>query len=164
MKKIVIIILMLCLLAGCSDAATFETLGNIPQQPSTEPVRQQVVLELPEEAAEDVFSGEEETLYVCQDYTISLKTLSSGDLSGSIQGICGYEKEKLTVLESSVGELARYDWVWTSAGEAGDLVGRAAILDDGNYHYCLTVLAPAEESGELAKQWNALFRSFRLET
>jgi hypothetical protein len=48
-------------------------------------------------------------------------------------------------------------------GESGQLVCRAAVLDDGNYHYCLTAVAPAANAGELSEQWNALFASLRLE-
>ncbi len=162
MKKLCMIALLMCLLTGCSDVATFETLGNIPQQPSQLGTPAQVLLELPEGAAEDVFSNEE-TLYSCQDYTICVQTLSAGNLSGTMKALSGYEREQLTVMQTVAGKADRYEWVWTSVGEDGDLVGRAAILDDGRFHYCLSVLAPACKSGELMEEWNELFSTFRLE-
>ncbi len=163
MKKILLIVMLLVTMAGCSAVPTFETLGNIPHGPSGAQTPAQVLLELPEEAVEDVFAGEEETLYTCRDYAIAMKTLSAGDLSGTIKSLSGYDKTQLTVMETSSDQASRYDWVWTSTGEEGDLLGRAAVLDDGRYHYCLWVMAPAGKAGELAQEWNALFSSFRLE-
>ena len=49
-----------------------------------------------------------------------------------------------------------------SAGETGDLVGRGMILDDGSYHYCLTVLAEADKAAENQAFWDSMFQTFRL--
>ena len=43
-------------------------------------------------------------------------------------------------------------------------MGRAAVLDDGRYHYVLTVQADAARSGELTETWNQLFSGFSLES
>ena len=56
----------------------------------------------------------------------------------------------------------RWDWVWTAAGEGGDAVGRAAVLDDGVYHYCVSVMAEAGEAGALETQWSALMGSIEV--
>jgi len=41
-------------------------------------------------------------------------------------------------------------------------VGRAAILDDGSYHYVLSVLAEADRAGEFEQVFRALFESYAL--
>ena len=41
-------------------------------------------------------------------------------------------------------------------------MGRAAVIDDGSYHYCLTVMAAEEEAPQLRGTWQALFDSFTL--
>ncbi len=164
MKKSWFIILLTLLLCGCSAVETFETLGSISHQSASTPAQAQVGLTLPEDAAEDVFQGEQETLYSCEDYSISLQTLDSGDLKSTIQSLSGYSPDKLTVVESASGTATRYDWVWTAVGEEGDMIGRGAVLDDGSYHYCLCVMASAEIAGSLTGEWNELFGSFHLES
>ena len=56
----------------------------------------------------------------------------------------------------------RYDFVWTAAGEDGLQLGRACILDDGNYHYALTTMAQEETSGQLREVMQDMFDSCRL--
>ena len=76
--------------------------------------------------------------------------------------LCGYGTGQLTMLETGLGGVKRYDWTWTSAGEGGVQVGRGAVLDDGDYHYCVTVMADEASSGGLDTQWDTLFSSLGL--
>ncbi len=163
MKKCWIIVLALMLLTGCTGPA-LETLGSIPQRPSTEDAQAQVLLELPQTAVADVFGSEEDILYTCDGYTISMKTLPAGDLKATVQTLSGYDPQQLSIVESSSGAAERYDFVWTAAAEQGELVGRAAVIDDGAFHYCLCVYAQAADAGSLGEEWNRLFSSFYLET
>ncbi len=163
MKKVWSILLSVLMLAGCSSGKDLETLGSVPQQPSTFPSPAQVLLELPEGAVTDVFGSEEEASYSCDGYSISMKTLEAGDLKATIQDLTGYDPENLSVMESASGKADRYDFVWTATAEQGDLIGRAAVIDDGSFHYCLSVLTEAANAGSLAEEWNDLFGSFCLE-
>ncbi len=162
MKKCWIILGLLVLLTGCTGPA-LETLGSVPQQPATEASQAQVLLELPQTAVTDVFGSEEDTLYICEGYILSMKTLPAGDMTATVKDLSGYDPGQLSLVESASGQADRYDFVWTSAAEEGDMVGRAAIIDDGAFHYCLWVYAQAEEAGGLAEEWNRLFGSFYLE-
>ncbi len=163
MKKFLMSILCMGMLAGCA-APSFETLGAIPQQAATTPEPAQMILELPESAAEDVFGSEEESLYICGDYSLSMQTAASGDLKATVKRMTGFDPEQLNLLETASGDAERYDFVWTGAGEQGDMIGRAAIIDDGTYHYCLWVLGPAEAAGSFTEEWDRLFSSFYLES
>ncbi len=163
MKKCVSIVLTLFFLTGCTGPA-LETLGSIPQRPSVEATAAQVLLELPQTAAADVFSGEGETLYTCEGYTIHMQTLPAGDLKATVKTLSGYDPQQLSVMESCSGGAQRYDFVWTAAAEQGELVGRAAVIDDGAFHYCLSVSAQAANAGQLGEEWNRLFSSFYLES
>ena len=121
-------------------------------------------VQLPANAAKTVLSAEDGAqLYFCGDYILTLQTIASGDLDRSVRSLCGYGAEQLSILQTKHGELKRYDWTWTSAGEGSVQVGRAAVLDDGDYHYCLTVLAEEEACAGLDEQWQTLFRSFDVE-
>ena len=56
----------------------------------------------------------------------------------------------------------RYEFVWVSAGEKGERLGRAVILDDGNYHYCMSVLRDADSTEKTQIVWRDVFASFTL--
>ena len=161
MKKLMIFLLLTIILAGCAATPTFETLGQVQHQQTVTHPAAEVLLSLPEDAAAVTFGGSD-TVYECNGYTLVLQTCSSGDLTATVQALSGFSPEKLTILESAAQTLRRYDWVWTAAGEGGDLLCRAAVLDDGNYHYCVYALAPAQNAGKLTEEWNELFASFRL--
>lgn len=163
MKKFMLLIGFVLLLSGCAASETFETLGPVIHQSEELPAMAAVELSLPDSASAQTFGGATDALYECDGYTIVRQTLASGDFYSTMRTLSGCSPEDLTVLESGTPDTRRYDWVWTAVGEDGDLICRAAVLDDGNYHYCVCTIAPATEAGKLTQAWNALFASFRLE-
>lgn len=162
MKKLWMILALCLILAGCGSAETFETLGQVQHELEELAAMGTVQLTLPESASKEVFANNGDTMYDCGDYTLTVQTLSGGDFSRTVQTLCGFSVNKLTVMESGTGKTGRYEWVWTAAGEGGDVLCRAAVLDDGNYHYCLCVIAPAQNAGALQEEWTELFQSFCL--
>lgn len=160
MKRFVWMTILCLLLSGCSSA-TFETMGPVLHVAQTTPPVREILLTFPQDAAVLTASGMD-SIYTCGDFDLSLQVLPSGDTRGTIRQLSGFDPDRLTVLESTVGAFVRYDWSWTAAGENGDVICRAAVLDDGSYHYSLCVSADAALAGNLTEQWNALFRSFGL--
>lgn len=160
-KKYVIFLLVVILFSGCAAEDTFETVADEWAQSAAAPVAD-IILTLPEEAAAPVSQSENGALYQCDGYDILIQTLEAGDLDATLRTVTGYGKENLTVLETRSGGLKRYDLVWSSLGEAGEQVGRACILDDGNYHYALSVLGDAHRMGDFEAVWEALFSSYSL--
>ena len=157
MKKILIALLAL-LLTGCSAEETVETISDEILQPvMAQPG--QILVDLPGETAMPVMENDSERMYLASDYEIYLQTMEAGDLNETIRTVSGYEKDALTVMHTQWEGIDRYDFVWSSAGENGDRIGRAAILDDGDYHYVLTVLRDAENTQIV---WNDVFSSFTL--
>lgn len=148
------------LLSGC-NAATFETLGDVAHVAATQSPVREILLDFPQDASVLTASGQD-CIYTCGDFTMSLQVLPAGDTGATILSLSGYAQEQLTVMESTTGQFRRLDWVWTAAGENTDVICRAAVLDDGSYHYSLCVSADAALIGELTEQWNALFASFAL--
>ena len=150
-KRILIAMLAALFLAGCGKTETMETVAD------------EMDVELPgqAEAALETDAGQ---LYVTDDYEIALETLDGGDLNGTLQALSGRTAEELTVLETRTEDgMKRYEFVWACAGEEGDRLGRAVILDDGNYHYCLSVLRPADPERTSQVVWSQVFQSFSLE-
>ena len=163
MKKWLVLLAVLgLLLAGCGARETFETVGDVYVQAQT-PKMQQVVLDLSRSAAVAVMQSEDGgTLYFCDGYTVTVQTMASGDLNRTLLETTGFPRDSLRPLETSVGEAKRYDCVWTAAGEGEEQVGRAAVIDDGNYHYVVTVMADASDAKDLAGEWQRLLDSVRI--
>jgi hypothetical protein len=149
------------LFVGCAAEDTFETVADEILQ-SVEAPMAEMILELPEEAAAPVAQGEAGSLYQCDGYEIALQTFASGDLDATLRASTGHGRDDLTVIETRLGKLKRYDLVWSCLGEQGDQIGRACVLDDGNYHYVLSVLGEADRMGEFEEVWEELFSSYAL--
>ena len=161
MKRCVCLALVALVLCGCQSEETLETVNDEWIVPVMAQPRE-LALKLPEDAALPVLEQEDRRLYMGEDYEIMLETLASGDLDATIRNLCGYDRDALTVISSNPQGLKRYDFVWTAAGEGGDRIGRAVILDDGTYHYTMTVLRSAESVEQSQIVWRSVFESFTL--
>lgn len=157
-KRWLCILLPVLLLCGCRAEETLETVSDEWLVPAMAQPRE-VALRLPENMAMPVLEQEGRKLYLGENYEIMLETMASGDLESSIRSLTGYDSSRLTVIRTQQGEDDRYDFVWTTAGEQGERLGRGAILDDGDYHYCLSVLRSPEEALVV---WQDVFQSFSL--
>lgn len=154
MKKLWMMIALCMALSGCSAAPTFETLGEILHDHVEGDSVHKMQFSVPADA---IGMGD---AYFCEDYYFEVQTLNSGDLDGAIRTLCGFSQDDLTVMTAGIGDWIRYEWVWCAAGDEGDVICRAALIDDGNQYYCLTAVAPAEKGGAVQESWNALFSSF----
>lgn len=161
MKKRILIALAALVLTACDAEETFETVSDEPVQAVVAECRE-VFLSLPPEAATPVLESETGCVYICGDYEIYRQTLDAGDLSATVKAVSGYTLTDVTILETTQGDCKRYDLVWACAGETGDRVGKACILDDGAYHYVLSVVGDAETAREHKQVWQAMLGSFSL--
>lgn len=163
MKKtpIIAIAVIALLLSGCGAQETMETVSDEILQPVSAEIRQ-IYLELPSEAASPTVESGSDRLYQCETYEIYVQTLEGGDLNATIQTLSGYDRDNLTVMQTRKDGYDCYKFVWASAGEAGDVVGRGMILSDGSYHYCVSVLGDAACAAENQVHWDSLFDSFTL--
>jgi len=158
MKRWIWMLLLPGLLCGCGGEETLETVNDEWIVPVMAQPRE-ISVRLPEDAVAPVLEQEDRQLYMAQGYEIMLETLAAGDLNATVRAVSGYEKDQLTLLETRQGDVNRYDFVWTTAGEQGDRLGRAVVLDDGNYHYCMSVL---RDAGDTLIVWRDVFQSFSL--
>ena len=161
MKKLWIMVLCALLLSGCGSVTTFETVEDDHAVPVLAPARQ-LQLTLPEEAAQTVMESQGNSLYFCNGYTVCLQTLESGDLDRSLRQLTGFSRGALTVMQTASDGIRRYDTVWTTAGEGGTQTGRLTILDDGNYHYAVTIMSDSSDAGDLADRWNEVLSTLEL--
>lgn len=164
LKKILCIAAAVLLLAGCGAPEEFETMLDVSydQPPRTAAT---IELALPEEAAA-CFAGDPQSgaVYLCDGYTVTVATLPGGDLNATVRTVTGFDADRLQPIQLHDGSCKRYHCAWTAVGEGTEQSCRAVILDDGAYHYALTVLADADKAGKLLPAWQQLMDSFSLRT
>lgn len=150
---------LMLMLSGCAVEQTFETVADeIILRASAQP--REILLTLPEETLLPAMETDNGMLYLCNGYDVAVQTVESGNLDETIRQVCGFSREELTLMQTDAGAYTCYEFVWTSAGELGEQVGRAKILDDGSYHYAVNAVAPAETAEEYREIWNGIFESF----
>ena len=109
----------------------------------------------------------EETLETISDDIVQPVMAQPGEISvrlpdNAVAPVLESDSEQVYLSEDYEDGAKRYDFVWASAGENGDQLGRAVILDDGNYHYCLSVLRDADTTERSQIVWRDVFDSFKL--
>lgn len=160
MKIMVLVLCLLMLLSGCA-VQTFETVDDLNDVPAiAQPAT--VLLDLPDEAATPAMKGSSGTLYFCGDYDITVEVMPSGNLNNTLQTLTGFNREELELLQTIRCGVSCYEGAWSAAGEAGDQVGRVLIMDDGSFHYCVSVMASAEDAGQCSADWNDILDSVAL--
>jgi len=163
MRKEWMLLPVALLLTGCASSETFETVSDEMLQPVVSQTRE-ITVALPDSALTTVMEAEDGgKLYLCDGYTMTVQTLEGGNLDRTVRSLCGYDSKGVTVMQTMDGLWKRYEWVWVSAGEGGETLGKAAVLDDGVRHYCLTVMADPQEVTVLEPEWEAVFASFAIE-
>lgn len=161
MKKIWIILAAMVLLCGCGAEETVETVADEWVEPVAAAPRE-IVLELPGETSAFAMESDTGRQYLGDGYEITVQTMAGGDLNETLLTLTGFPKEDLTVVQTGDDAVKRYEFAWVSEGELGERVGRGAVLDDGNYHYCLTVLQDADTMQTCQIIWSEVFHYFSL--
>ena len=102
MKKILVWLVLALSLAGCGGAEVFETVGDeMVQSVMAEP--REIRLTLPEEAVLPAMETDNGTIYICQNYDVSIQTLESGDLEGTIRSVSGFDLEDIRTKAIALG-------------------------------------------------------------
>lgn len=161
MKVIVTLFLALLMLTGCTAAQVYETVTDEPVAAVSAQPRE-IRFDLAQEPILPAMESGSGQLYLCGDFDVMVQTLDSGDLKDSVYRISGFTPEELTLIQTASGDVDKYEFVWTSVTEEGHQIGRATILDDGNYHYALSATVDAELIQEYQEIWNGIFESFEL--
>ena len=154
-----LLIMIALLLCGCGARETMETISDEPVQAVMASPRE-ITVRLPDNAVAPVLEQEAQQVYLSEDYEIVIETMASGDLDATIRSISGFDRQQLTVMETQWDDVSRYEFVWTATGERGHRLGRGVVLDDGTYHYCMSVLRDADAVSQVV--WRDVFASFSL--
>jgi len=161
MKKWMVLMGLVIFLSGCAAQETLETVSDEMVLPVMA-MPASIQVELPGETALPVMENDNGRMYLCEDYEILLQTMDAGDLEDTLRSLSGRGREELTVMETSLDGVDRYEFVWAAAGESGDRLGRGVVLDDGSYHYCMTALWDPVAMEKSQFSWDQVFGSFSL--
>lgn len=164
MKKCMVgILLLLCFtLSACGRVESFEVVSDVvADYQLSEPAK--IKLSIPDDATLSVMNSANGQSYEGDHYQIIVQTYASGDVDQTLQLVTGYRKDQLKTMKVTGETYSKYVCAWSAVSEEGELVGRCAILDDGVYHYCLTVLVDAQMAGELRQDIDALFADYSFE-
>lgn len=159
MKKWLWLMPLVPLLCGCAgEQAVFETIGPEAYAEVSAPEPEAISVWLPDEAAVRSVSEDGQEIYVWEDYELRLETRPGGDLDGTLTALTGQQPGALTVMSHEADGIRLYQTVWSATGEEGVTLGRCMVADDGDYHYCVSLLSPEEsDSAELYAQLCASF-------
>ena len=160
MKKYVLIFLTALLLTGCAQADVGETVADVWEEPVQVIAPRETRLEFPGETVASAMESDSGRLYLGDGYEVMIQTLSGGDLDATIRTLTGFERKDITVIQTQE-DPARWEFAWASAGEQGERLGRGVVLDDGNYHYCLSVLQDIDDD-DCQIIWSEVFNTFQL--
>lgn len=158
MKKLVGLLLIMVMLTGCSRDV-LETLSDVYAQAEQLPVRT-LEVRLPEDAAVMTMSADsQDTLYLCDGYIVTTYIEPGGNLDRTLKTVTGYDSSRLTLMETTRDGLDCYQCAWSAAGEGEMQVGNAVILDDGTFHYAVSVMADADQAAKLDATWQHILDS-----
>ena len=160
MKKLLFVLLAVFFLAGCAQEEAAETVADVWEEPVLAQPKQ-IHLELPGETVACAMESDSGRIYLGDGYEVMVQTLPGGDLDATIRSLTGFDREDITVLQTCSQEPERWEFAWAAAGERGERVGRGVVLDDGSYHYCLSVLQDAEDD-DCQIIWSQVFATFSL--
>ena len=146
MKKLVCLMVLMMILSGCVNMTepVYETVQDEIADPvAAEP--KPISVWLPDEAAaQTMANGEMGECYSWGECELRIETLTGGDIRATLQKLSGLSPDNLTVMEYERDGLQIYQTVWSATGEEGITLGRCMVADDGNYHYCISLLSPED--------------------
>lgn len=161
MKQFFLLLLAAALLCGCGAEQTVETVADEWVVPVMA-VPKEISLTLPGEASVCAVESDSGRLYIGDGYEVAVQTLSGGDMDATLRTLTGFSQKELTVMQTGSGSIKRYEFVWACAGEGGQKLGHGVLLDDGDYHYCLSILRDAEPKEISQVIWSEVIQSFEV--
>ena len=161
MFKLVIVVVLLLALCGCSGAQVLETVTDSELTPIIAQARE-LELTLPEDAAVYTAAVGSDRVYFCDGYCITVQTLAGGNINSTMQQVTGFSRDALSVMETRQDDALRYDLAWSCMAEEGQQVCRATVLDDGYYHYAVAVMGDYEDAGRMLDSWEQVLGSVAL--
>lgn len=159
MKKCVVWVMAALLLTGCAAEPVYETIGDV--WANSEPVSAPGMIEfaMPDGAQMEVLEESASRCYTVGEWEIWTQVCPGGDIRSTMAQVTGIGADALTIVTRQMQGMACYETAWSTTGEDGMKVGRTAVMDDGNYHYCVSVTVPETDANEVAEFYGQILDS-----
>lgn len=142
MMGLAVLAALLTLSACTRQAQTWETsAGGCMEQPEPDTL----VLQLPEDAVEEVFAAKGAQRVYTQSgggYEIVTQTMPAAEPASVVRQLSGFSADALHVYETTDSVRRTLQFAWYAAGDEGGRVYRAKVLYGGAYCYAVTVSVP----------------------
>lgn len=160
MKILVCLLALVLALSGCgeADVPVMETVGDVYEVVQAEP--EDIYVWIPDGAAAQTMAEDDVRCYSWEGCELRIQTMNGGDIGSTLQKLTGRSADGLTVMEYERQGLQLYQSVWSCTSEEGVTLGRCLVADDGNYHYCVSLLSP--EDADVSETYAEICASFSL--
>lgn len=150
MKNVIIFLLVVLSMAGCAAEPTFETIGNVWDNPQPVDTPASIEFALPEDAQMEVMESND----ACKSYQIGqwmlwTEVYSGGDVLATMAHLTGMEEPR--IISHPLGQYQCHETAWSVSEEEGEYVIRTAVIPYGQYHYCLSMKAPMEDARQVGE-------------
>lgn len=162
MKKLCWILAAVLCLGGCVNITepVMETVADEIIEPMAAEPKPMAVWLPDEAAAQTMADGAAGECYTWGESELRLQTHQGGDILSTLKNLTGLDPEKLTVMEYEKDGLQLYQTVWSCTSEEGVRLGRCMVADDGQYHYCISLVSP--ENADVAQEYARICASLDL--
>ena len=163
MNNLIIYLLAVLTLTGCAAEPTFETIGNVWDNPQVQDSPASIEFALPEDAQMEVMESNDTCKsYQIGDWMLWTEIHEGGDVRATMQTLTGMEAEALNITTHPLGQYQCHETAWAASGDEGEYVIRTAVIPHGQYHYCLSLKAPKEDSRSVGNFFSRILRNVYL--
>ena len=163
LKKIMFFVLIMLTLTGCGAEPTFETIGNVWDNPQAAQTPASIEFALPEDAQMEVMESTDDCKsYQIGDWMLWTEIVTGGDVMQTMENLTGMDADCLNVISHPLGNYQCHETAWSAFDEEGESVIRTAVIPYGEYHYCLSLKAPKEDARKVGSFFSGILKNVYL--
>lgn len=163
LKNIMIFLLAVLSITGCAAEPTFETIGNVWDNPQIRESPASIEFALPDDAQMEVMeTADTGKCYQIGQWMLWTEILNGGDVAATMETLTGASADSLNIIEHPLGQYQCHETAWATSEEEGEYVIRTAVISKGEYHYCLSLKVPKEDARQVGSFFSGILRNVYL--
>lgn len=163
MKNFMIFLLAILSMTGCAAEPTFETIGNVWDNPQIQDSPASIEFTIADDAQMEMMeSTQTSKCYQIGQWMLWTEILSGGDVAATMETLTGISADALNIMEHPLGQYQCHETAWAYSAEEGEYVIRTAVIPQGEYHYCISLKVPMEDAQQVGSFFSGILRSVYL--